>query len=191
MWLSDDFSGAETMVLYALENLVMLTLAMIVIRLLAPRVNLQGFAITGYGFCLATSIFIAFFTFGLMPATAREGVALSDVLTAMKYVIVLQLVGFVIDLIFLRPMSSIGAERFMRNSLGRIMVVQFFGTFIGASCAFLFGNFVLPFIVLKTLFDIGKIHEFFYGPQTDAEYVKHINMIKYGSPKNAGARKKH
>jgi hypothetical protein len=25
MWLSDDFSGAETMVLYALENLVMLT----------------------------------------------------------------------------------------------------------------------------------------------------------------------
>jgi hypothetical protein len=23
MWLSDDFSGAETMVLYALENLVM------------------------------------------------------------------------------------------------------------------------------------------------------------------------
>jgi hypothetical protein len=192
MWLSDDFSGAETMVLYALENLVMLTLVMIVIRLLAPQVDLQGFAITGYGFCLVTLIFIAFFSFGLMPATAREGVALSDVMTAMKYVIVLQLIGFVIDLIFLRPMSSVGAERLMRNSLGRIIVVQFFGVFIGVFCAFLFGNFVLPFIVLKTLFDIGKIHEFFFGPQTDAEYVKHINMIKYGSPKNTeGHAKKH
>ena len=189
MWLSDDFSGAETMVLYALENLVMLTLAMIVIRLLAPQVDLQGFAITGYGFCLVTLIFIAFFSFGLMPVTAREGVALSDVMTAMKYVIVLQLIGFVIDLIFLRPMSSVGAERLMRNSLGRIMVVQFFGVFIGVFCVFLFGNFVLPFIVLKTLFDIGKIHEFFFGPQTDAEYVKHINMIKYGSPKNVGQKK--
>lgn len=187
MWLSDNFSGAETMVLYALENLVMLTLTLILIWLLAPRVDLQGFAITGYSFCLMTSIFIAFFTFVLMPGE----VALSDVMTAMKSVIILQFISFIIDLIFLRPMSSTGAERLMRNSLGRILVVQFFGVFIGVFCAFLFGNFVLPFIVLKTLFDIGKIHEFFFGPQTDAEYVKHINMIKYGSQKNAGARKKH
>jgi hypothetical protein len=120
-----------------------------------------------------------------------EKVALSDVMTAMKSVIILQFISFIIDLIFLRPMSSTGAERLMRNSLGRILVVQFFGVFIGVFCAFLFGNFVLPFIVLKTLFDIGKIHEFFFGPQTDAEYLKHINMIKYGSPKKVGARKKH
>ena len=174
MWLSDNFSGAETMVLYALENLVMLTLTLILIWLLAPRIDLQGFVITGYGFCLVTSIFIAFFIFGLMPGE----VALSDVMTAMKWIIILQIIGFIIDLTFLRPMSSVGAERLMRNSLGRILVVQFFGVFIGVFCAFLFGNFVLPFIILKTLFDIGKLYEFFFGPRTDAEYLKYINSIR-------------
>lgn len=173
MWLSDDFSGAETIVLYALENLVMLTLALILIRLLAPRVDLREFAVTGFGFCFTTSIFIAFFSFG------RHGeVALTDIVTAMKSVIILQLISFIIDLIFLYPMSSTGAERLMRNSLGRIIVVQFFGVFIGVFCAFLFGNFILPFIILKTLFDIGKIYEFFFGPRTDAEYLKYINSIK-------------
>lgn len=174
MWLSDNFSGAETMVLYALENLVMLTLSLILVRLLAPRFNLQGFVIVGYGFCIVTSIFIAFFTFGLLPGE----VAVSDVMTAIKSVVILQLIGFIIDMIFLRPMSLIGAERLMRNSLGRILVVQFFGVFIGAFCAFLFGNFVLPFIILKTLFDIGKVYEFFFGPRTDAEYLKYINSIR-------------
>lgn len=174
MWLSDNFSGAETIVLYALENLVMLTLALILIRLLVPRMDLQGFAITGYGFCLVTSIFIAFFTFKLMP----EEVALSEVMMAMKSVIFLQIIGFIIDLIFLRPMSLVGAERVMRNILGRILVVQFFGVFIGTFCAFLFGNFILPFIILKTLFDIGKLYEFFFGTRTDDEYLKYINSIR-------------
>lgn len=174
LWLSDNFSGAETMVLYALENLVMLTLALILIWLLAPRSDWRGFAVTGYSFCIVTSIFIGYFTFGLMPGE----IALSDVMGAMKSVIILQLIGFIIDLVFLRPMSSIGAERVMRNSLGRILVVQFFGVFIGVFCAFLFGNFVLPFIIIKTLFDIGKIYEFFFGPRTDAEYLKYINSIK-------------
>jgi len=182
MWLSDNFSGAETIVLYALENLVMMTLALILIRLLAPRSDLRGFALTGYSFCLVTLIFIAFFTFKLMPGE----VALSDVATAMKSVIVLQLVGFIIDLIFLRPMSLTGAERVMRNSLGRILVVQFFGVFIGVFCAFLFGNFVLPFIVLKTLYDIGKLYEFFFGPQTDAEYLKYMNSIRVKKVKKYG-----
>jgi hypothetical protein len=174
MWLSDSFSGAETIVLYALENLVMLTLALILIRLLAPRSDLKGFAVTGYSFCLVTSIFIALFIFKLMPGE----VALSDVAAAMKSIIVLQFIGFIIDLIFLRPMSSTGAERVMRSSLGRILVVQFFGVFIGVFCAFLFGNFVLPFIVIKTLFDIGKLYEFFFGPRTDAEYLKYISSIR-------------
>ena len=173
MWLSDDFSGAETMVLYALENLVMLTLTLILIRLLAPRSDLQGFAVTGYSFCLVTSIFIAFFSFG-----QHGEVAFADIMTAMKSVIVLQLIGFIIDLVFFRPMSSVGAERLMRNSLGRIIVVQFFGVFVGIFCAFLFGNFVLPFIIIKTLFEIGKIYEYFFGPRTDAEYLKYMNSIK-------------
>jgi len=173
MWLSDDFSGAETMVLYALENLVMLTLALILIRLLAPRSDLRGFAVTGYSFCLVTSIFIAFFSFG-----QHGEVAFADIMTAMKSVILLQFIGFIIDLVFFRPMSSVGAERLMRNSLGRIIVVQFFGVFVGIFCAFLFGNFVLPFIIIKTLFEIGKIYEFFFGPRTDAEYLKYMNSIK-------------
>lgn len=181
MWLSDSFSGAETIVLYALENLVMLTLALILIRLLAPRTDLQGFAVTGYGFCLVTSIFIGLFAFKLMPGE----VALADVATAMKWIIVLQIIGFIIDLILLRPMSAVGAERVMRNSLGRILVVQFFGVFVGVFCAFLFGSFVLPFIILKTLFDIGKVYEFFFGPKTDAEYSKYMSSIR----KNLGPSK--
>ncbi len=174
MWLSDEFSGAETMVLYALENLVMLTLALILTRLIAARFEWREYAFVGYAFCLVTSIFIGFFTFGLLPGQ----VVVSDVATAIKSIIVLQLIGFVIDLIFLRPMTKIGAERLMRNCLGRIMIVQFFGVFLGVFCAFLFGDFVLPFIVLKTLFDLGKIYEFFFGPQTDAEYLKYIGSIK-------------
>ena len=71
-----------------------------------------------------------------------------------------------------------GAERLMRYNLGRIIVVQFFGSFFGVFCAFLFGNFILPFIVIKTLFDVGRFYEFFFGLQTDAEYVKYINSIK-------------
>ncbi|HEY8561505.1 MAG TPA: DUF6498-containing protein [Pyrinomonadaceae bacterium] len=190
MWLSDDFSGAEAMVLYALENFVMLTLALILVRLLAPRyddkvpkeyrsrkVLLQGFALVGYGFCLATSIFIAFFSFGILP----EKASLPEVFAALKWIVVLQLVGFVIDLVFLRPMSLVGAERLIRKSLGRIMIVQFFGVFVGVFCAFLFGSFILPFIILKTLFEIGRVFEFFFGPRTDAEYLKYLDSIKVQS----------
>jgi hypothetical protein len=174
MWLSDDFSGVETMVLYALENLVMLTLALIGVRLLAPRFRWRESAFVGYGFCPVTSIFIGFFTFGMLPGQ----IAAPDVAEAMKSVVVLLLIGFAIDLIFLRQMTLIGAERLMRNSLGRIMVVQFLGVFWGVFCAALFSSFVLPFIILETLFELGKIHEFFFGPKTDAEYLKHMSAIK-------------
>ena len=195
MWYYEDFSGAETMILYALENLVALSSGLLLVRLLAPARDeslpktyqsrkeiLGGYALLGYTGCIAASIFIVLFVF----VVTKSNVSLAEVQTAMKYVLIFQLFGFGIDIVMLRPLSLIGADRVLRKSLGRIWGIQLFGTFLGIFCLLFFGKFALPFIALKTLYDLAKTYEFFFGPKTNSEYLKHVESFKSNNTMNQG-----
>lgn len=181
MWFYEDFSGAETMVLYALENIVALSLGLLLVRLLAPASDktlpktyqsrkeiIGGYALLGYVGCIAASVFIFAFVFVVM----KSKISLAEVQAAMKYVLIFQLFGFAIDIVLMRRLTLVGADRVLRKSLSRIWGVQVFGTFLGVLCMAFFGKFVLPFIVMKTLYDLCKTYEFFFGPKTDREYVE-------------------
>lgn len=181
MWLYDDFCGAETMVLYALENAVALSLGLLLVRLLAPASDktlpktyqsrseiIGGYALLGYVGCIGASIFIVLFVFVVM----KSKISFAEVQQAMKYVLIFQVFGFAIDIILMRRLTLVGADRVLRQSLSKIWGVQVFGTFLGIFCLLFFGKFVLPFIVTKTLYDLCKTYEFFSRPKTDLEYVE-------------------
>jgi hypothetical protein len=83
-------------------------------------------------------------------------------------------------------LTLVGADRVLRKNLSRIWGVQVFGTFLGVLCMGFFGKFVLPFIVMKTVYDISKTYEFFFGPKTDREYVELYESFKSNNVINDG-----
>jgi Family of unknown function (DUF6498) len=169
-WLYRDFSGENTMVLYALENTVAVFLAVIFVLLFAPQKEpakklltrkelLQGYLVAAIGFSVGSGVFLCAFIFLIL----KTKIAVAAMLSALLWIFGFQILEFIADSIMLRPLSLSKAGIFLNRSLGRVFLL-FLGVFIGIFVA-LFADkwFVLPFVILKTIVDIGEQIQIFTG----------------------------
>jgi hypothetical protein len=172
--------AAETAVLlYLMENVVSLLLAVLRVRLLAPAGEdvpggkplkrmelLKAYLLIGLGFSVASAVFILGFLF-LIPAT-KVDVQWQAIQWGLAGISAFQLFGFIWDLFLLRPLSLARGETLLKASLGRINLL-YLAVFIGICVAFFEGRWFLgPFVVFKTIVDIGAPLQFFWGRRKQA-----------------------
>jgi hypothetical protein len=121
------------------------------------RQILEGFLVVSFGFSGVSGVFIVVFLFLIRKAP----IAASDVTAGLVTILIFQLFELVADLILWRRMSLGQADILLLQSLRRAFVL-YFGVFIGLCGAAYTGSwFVIPFIVLKTLMDVGTQVEYF------------------------------
>jgi hypothetical protein len=170
MWLDRDFSAETLMIVYAVENAVAFALGIAFVRLFAPardsssklktrREVLELYLALGAGFGLASSIFMVGFIFLVL----RAPVDFAAVAEASVWIFGFQLLLFAADALMLRPLDLLGAQLYLNRSLGRIFLL-FLCVCVGFAVAFFVEKwFVLPFIVLKTITDVGEQIQIFTG----------------------------
>ena len=170
MLLYKDYSSETTMVVYALENVLMIILATVFILIFAPRIDqtakirsrkelLQVYLLSSVGLTVGSGIFLSVFIFGIMRADVTFP-AVAEALIWISGFLVLEFVG---DFIMLRPLSLAQADIFLTRSIRRVFLL-FLGVFLGVFlAAFGVKMFVAPFVILKTLADIGDQIEIYQG----------------------------
>lgn len=170
MWLYRDFSGENAMILYALENILAIIFAAIFVLLFAPRKEqakklvtrkeiLQGYLVASIGLSLGSGIFLFAFIFLILKAE----IFWLTIFSALIWIFGFLILEFIADAIMLRPLSLAKAQIFLNRSLGRV-VLLFLCVFIGIFVA-LFADkwFIVPFVILKTIVDIGEQIQIFTG----------------------------
>ncbi len=173
-----DWSVETAMLLYLLENLIGIPLAALLVRLLAParedapgmrvrhrREILNTYLIVALSFSLGSAIFILFVVY----RTTNGQVDLTGLRTGLGAIALFALLGFLVDLVYMRPLSLPRAEKVLERSLGRIFLL-YLAVFVGMFLA-IFGlaSFFIPFVVLKTMVDIGYLLQAFPGTRRAEE----------------------
>ncbi|HEX9960815.1 MAG TPA: DUF6498-containing protein [Pyrinomonadaceae bacterium] len=170
MLLYKDYSSETTMVVYALENVLVIFLAAVFILLFAPRRDqtgeiktrkelLQVYLISTLSLTAGSGIVLSVFIFGIL----RADVTFSAVAGAVAWISGFLVLEFIADFMMLRPLSLAQADNFLTRSVRRVFLL-FLGVFLGIFlAAFVGSGFVAPFIILKTLADIGDQIEIYQG----------------------------
>lgn len=115
---------------------------------------IQSFLILAGGFAAGAGVFLLAITLiSRMLDLAATGRVLGPSLLTLSAIL---LIGLVVDVILLRQASPAQAELWIQQSLGRVFLI-YLAVFIGTVLAVFFQAmwFVTPFIVLKTIVDIG------------------------------------
>ena len=195
LYYSGEFSGEDSMLFYSLENFLGIAVSTLFVLVLAPREELNkdfslpkdqreqypAFKLGGTRrktqllwqyltfsvlFSVWTLLFILVFLFLVFKRPIDIG-EIGDALVWILAFLALEVIG---DWLLLRPMTLAASEGYLKHSMGRVAVL-FLSVFIGSFLAFFAnGYFVIPFIILKTLTDIGVVIENFRLPlrRTDA-----------------------
>lgn len=165
-WLRDTWSAETAMILYYLETLVVVVLVGLLVRLAVPAVDERGerigrkrdtlvknyWLVLG-GFALVIGVFLAVILL-LFMATPVPWRAVGVV---MGVIVVLQVFAYGWEARRLWPLNIADAEQLVNRDMGRIAILHLgvlFGVFLAAVRA---EWFVWPFIILKTVVDIGGL----------------------------------
>jgi hypothetical protein len=188
MWLYRDFSSESAMIFYALENIIAIALAAVFVLLFAPveEVNpdyhrkaeilkehpafevvsirrkkdiLTQYLVFSVAFSIGAIIFMLVFIFLIL----KTQIQFAAVTTALWWILGFQILEFFGDFLMLRPLTLAQTEVFLKRSMGRVALL-FLSVFIGIFLAFWVQKwFVIPFIALKTMADIGEQVQIFKG----------------------------
>jgi hypothetical protein len=113
---------------------------------------LKSFIFVSGAFSLATGVFIATFLFLIMKVTPEPDTLRSGLLG----MFVFQLIGLLSDVAWRRPLSLVHAEKMLEQNMGRVALL-YLAVFAGMCAApFHSYGFLLPFIGLKTMVDVGQ-----------------------------------
>ena len=154
---------ATVMTLYLVETLVGVPLTVGRVRYLTGgrtipadsippgKINsLSGYLIVSLGFSLVCGIFMVMFLF-VLPG---ESLNVDAFMAGLRVMLLLQAVGFVADLVWLRGRGPGEVDNILTASLGRVALF-YFAVFIGAFLAAVESSwFLWPFVVLKSLADL-------------------------------------
>lgn len=185
LWFFEEQSAETTMVIYAFECAAAILLAMLCVAIISPSYDAGGstkykrksklladYAVIAGGLFAACGIFMSGFIFLVLKAEVNLKAAGMVFLALIGF----QVAEFAVNVFTLRPLPLRKAEFVLTRGLGRT-VLLFFGIFIGAFlAAFADEYFIIPFIVLKTIVDIGEPIQFFMGkeePLIPAEFGIH------------------
>ncbi len=176
-------SAATALVLYFLENLVLVILAALRVRILAPA-NDEAYADMGYDtvqttvngvvsterrilrnrrvlitdyllVSLAFSIGLGIFIFMFLFVIGNANIPGSVILSGLAGIVAFQLLHFFVDLALLGPLTPTQAGILLQKSMGHVALI-YFAVFIGFFLAAANINwFVIPFVALKTISDLA------------------------------------
>ena len=165
-WLRDVWSAETAMILYFLETVVVVLIVGFGLRLIVPDVDEAGRDIRArrnklvadyrwvmFGFTGVIGVFLATILL-LFLQVSVPWAAVGWVMTA---IVALQLFAYGWEAYRLRPLDIADAEKLINRDIGRIAVLHlgvFFGAFLAAVRA---EWFVWPFLILKTVVDIGGL----------------------------------
>jgi Family of unknown function (DUF6498) len=188
MWLYRDFSSESAMLFYAIENVIAIIFAVFFVFLFAPNQEenpdyhrreeilkehpafpiikvrqkkeiLQGYLVFSLGFSAAGGIFLSAFVFLILKAEIQ----FISIMTAVWWIIGFQILELFGDFLMLRPLTLAQTEAFLKRSMGRVALL-FLSIFLGVFLALFVDRwFVVPFIALKTMVDIGEQIQIFKG----------------------------
>lgn len=176
LWFYEDYTAETTMLIYVLESGAALVLAIICVWLISPSYDPEGkneykkrgkliadFSMISFGFLGILTIFACGFVLLVLKAEIDP----KNVLYGFLLVVGFLLGEFVVNILTLRPLPLRKAEFFLSKSMGKTALL-FIGVFIGAFLsAYEKAWFVIPFIVLKTIADIGEPIQFFLGKESE------------------------
>jgi hypothetical protein len=190
MWLYRDFSSESAMFFYALENIAAIILAAIFVFLFAPKeeINpdyhrkeeilktypafpvvkirqkaeiLKSYLVFSFGFSLGSMTFLTVFIFLVL----KTKIQFEAIISGLIWILIFQILEFFGDFLMLRPLTLAKSEVFLKRSMGRVALL-FLSVFMGIFlAAFVNKWFVVPFVVLKTLIDIGEQFQILKGLQ--------------------------
>lgn len=180
MFIYRDFSGESAMLFYAMENIVAVGFAVIFVLAVAPEAELahangndklvnsqapsevmvsrekrkivRDYLRFSVGFTASSLIFLTAFIFLVLKTQIQV-----DLLkTALAWILGFQLLNVFGTLLTVRPLTLRRAEIYLKQSMGRVALL-FISVFIGMFLAIFVDRwFIVPFILLKTLADIGE-----------------------------------
>jgi hypothetical protein len=158
------------MFLYLIENLMAVPLAVLFVLLFAPKRDtakkprtrkeiISAYLVVALTFSIGGGIFLAFFVIGILKTPLN----IQLIGNAAMWIGFFLVIEFCADSLMLRPLSLWKAELFLSRRLGNVFLL-FLSVFIGIFLAlFVESWFVVPFVILKTLADIGEQIKVFTG----------------------------
>lgn len=172
LWFFEDYSIETIVFLYGLESVMAMIFATLCVLIIAPPFErpifsnikkgkgkiLLEFVLIGGASSLIILTFPAAFIFLFVDS---KGVSWADVKFGFSIVICFQLFEFFCNLYLLRPMTLKQSTTFLSYSFGGIaliMISMLMGVFLAVF--FKISPF-LPFIILKTIGDIGQPIQYF------------------------------
>jgi hypothetical protein len=172
-WFFEDYSAETTMLIYAGEAIAAIVFAVLCVLITSPNHDPQGApqfkrkfkVITDFlriSMSLALGVTILLVSF--IVVALQVEIEFRAIGTALLIVLGIQFVEFLVDVLTLRPLPLNKAEYFMVGGMGKSALL-FFGVFIGWFLAMFFvtGWFVVPFVIMKLIQDIGEPIQFFLG----------------------------
>ena len=167
-WLRETWSAETAMILYYLETVAVLALVGLLVRWAVPATDEAGQSIAARrdrmahdywlvmgGFAVVIGVFMATILLlfrGVQVPWAAVG-------WAMIVIVVLQLFAYGWEAYRLRPLDIADAEALINRDMGRVAVLHI-GVLLGSFLMVVRAEwFVWPFIILKTLVDVGMMVE--------------------------------
>lgn len=160
-----DWAAADAMLLYLGENIVLVLLGALTVKILAPSSEAIEGRIKTRGESLRTFFLVAIpFTFGaavftvfVLAVRTEYVIRTRELLAGLALMLLVQLIAFARDLRLLRGITLADSEHMLVGVLGRVFLLAF-AVWAGLLAAFAVSTaFVIPFIVLKTIADLGRI----------------------------------
>lgn len=160
-----DWAPPGALLLYLGENVVLVLLGALTVLMVAPKEETIEGKIKTRGESLNTFFLIAVpFTFGatvmaLFVFYIRDEYTIrpSELTAAFGIMLALQLLGFATSLVRLKGITLAECENLLVSILGRVFLLAF-AVWAGLLLAFFVSSaFVIPFMILKTIVDLGSL----------------------------------
>lgn len=160
-----DWAAPGALLLYLGENVVLVLLAALTVRLVGPseemiegklktrRDSMQTFFLVAVPFTFGAALF----TGAVLLIRDEYKVNVRELSAGFATIAVIQLIGFAASLGRLRGISLAECENLMVGVLGRVFLLAF-AVWAGLLLAFFVSSaFVIPFMVLKTIVDLWSL----------------------------------
>jgi hypothetical protein len=160
-----DWAPPGALLLYLGENIVLVLLGALTVLLVAPkeeviegklktrRESLSTFFLIAAPFTFGAAVFTLFVFYIRDEYTIRP----AELTAAFGTMLALQLLGFATSLVRLRGITLAECEHLLVNVLGRVFLLAF-AVWAGLLLAFFVSSaFVIPFMILKTIVDLGSL----------------------------------
>jgi len=166
--LNRGFSAKGAMLLYLAENVFAITISSTIVYVFAPRIEngdkhrirretIINFIVPAGFTTIITGILLAAFVFMIL----RARFSLDVFFESLIWMVGFQIIEFIGALVMMSPFSLRQAETFLNRTLGRVILLMLC-VLLGVFCAAWINEwFVIPFIALKSIVDIGEQFKIF------------------------------